>query len=91
MDALSAAFQSGLIADVIIGLMVAEWLMLAALHWWYDVGPDPRRLVANFLAGLCLVLALRAALTGASWSWLAVWLGAALLAHVADLAQRWRG
>jgi hypothetical protein len=40
-------------------------------------------------AGACLLLALRVALAGGSPTWLLTALGAALLAHIADLASRW--
>ena len=42
------------------------------------------------LAGAFLLLALRAALTGASWIPVALWLLAALFAHLVDLVRRWR-
>jgi apolipoprotein N-acyltransferase len=40
-------------------------------------------------AGAALLLALRAAITGAAWPWIAAWLAAAGLAHLADLRTRW--
>jgi hypothetical protein len=46
--------------------------------------------LANLAAGACLLLALRAALTGASWPPVAAWLLAALLANLVDLAERLR-
>jgi hypothetical protein len=42
------------------------------------------------LAGLFLLLALRGALAGAGWRWIALALTAACLAHVTDLGYRWR-
>ena len=47
-------------------------------------------LVGLLLAGAFLLLALRAALTGAPWPSIAIWLLAALIAHLADLVRRWR-
>jgi hypothetical protein len=38
--------------------------------------------------GACLVLAVRAAMTGAGWMWIALWLLASLPFHLADLARR---
>jgi hypothetical protein len=46
--------------------------------------------VFNLLAGACLLMALRSALSGSGWAWIAAWLFAALVAHLADLARRWR-
>jgi hypothetical protein len=40
------------------------------------------------LAGLFLLLALRTALIGSSWQVVALWLLAALIAHLIDLWQR---
>ena len=41
--------------------------------------------------GVCLLLAVRAALAGAAWPWVPVALAVALAAHLADLRMRWRG
>jgi hypothetical protein len=47
-------------------------------------------LLANLLAGACLMLALRGALAGAGGPWIALCMAAALLAHLTDLWRRWR-
>lgn len=78
--------QSGTIADIVIAVMIVEGLLLFALRSRlrnfraYDV-------IAMLAAGLFLVLALRATLTGAGWQWVAIFLTAAFVAHVLDL---WR-
>ena len=60
-------------------------------------GADHRRrasaieIVLLLLPGICLMLAIRAALSGAAWPWVPVALIAALVAHLADLRERWRG
>jgi hypothetical protein len=41
------------------------------------------------LPGVCLLLALRAALAGAPWPWVPTALTAALVAHLLDLWSRW--
>lgn len=41
------------------------------------------------LPGLCLMLAIRAALAGAAWPWVPAALAAALVAHLADIRKRW--
>jgi hypothetical protein len=46
--------------------------------------------MANLAAGASLLMALRAALTNAGWEMTILWLLMALVAHVADLASRWR-
>lgn len=84
---MAALFQSGTIADLIIGVMVIEGLVLIALRsrlrdvQVYDI-------VAMLAAGLFLVLALRATLTGAGWPWIAGFLIAAFAAHLFDLRRR---
>ncbi len=45
-------------------------------------------LLVTLAAGVALLLALRCALTGASWVWICLCLLGGLLAHVADVAQR---
>jgi len=41
------------------------------------------------LPGVCLLLAVRAALAGAAWPWVPTALAAALVAHLLDLRSRW--
>jgi hypothetical protein len=86
---MSQLFASGDIVDLILALVAAEALVLTALRRWTGRGPPLRTLLGNLLAGACLLLALRTALTGAPWQATAAWLGAALAAHLWDLGQRW--
>lgn len=82
--------QSGRVADVVIALMLLE---AAALHILYRTsgrGLSLSQLSGNFFAGICLVLALRAALTASAWWWPAFWLAASFAGHIADLRGRWR-
>jgi hypothetical protein len=83
-------FASGRLIDLILGLMAVEGLALTLLFRRTGKGAAPRDLVGLLLAGGCLLLAVRAALTDAAWVWVGLWLGLALLAHLADLAMRWR-
>ena len=53
-------------------------------------GVPPGELLGFLVAGACLVLALRAALTGAAWPMIAVWLALSGAAQVYDLARRCR-
>ncbi len=75
-------FASGRIVDAVLALTVLEGLLLL----WRGRAD----LMATLLAGLALLAALRLALAGAAWPWLALALLAALAAHLADLARRWR-
>ena len=44
--------------------------------------------VLTILPGAVMMLALRAALTGADWQWVAIWLTVSLPLHLADLRHR---
>lgn len=87
---MSELFSSGRMVDLIIVCMIIEWIAIV----WYRAqtrnGISPLDLAGNLLAGVFLLLALRSALTGAEWQWTALYLAAALPAHVADLARRWQ-
>ncbi|WP_232628962.1 hypothetical protein [Methylobacterium sp. Leaf118] len=83
-------FASGRIVDVIVGLVVLEALLLLALRARSGRGPSPGALLSNLAAGAALMLGLRAALTGAEWPVVAAWLIAALLAHLTEMAIRFR-
>ncbi len=76
-------FATGRIVDGILALTVLEGCFLVLWRRRTD-------LLITLLAGLGLLAALRLALAGAAWPWLALALLAALAAHVADLARRWR-
>lgn len=84
---MAALFDSGAIADLIIAVMVIEGLVLIALRSRF---PNVRvaDVVGMLAAGLFLVLALRATLTGAGWPWVAAFLTAAFAAHLFDLRRR---
>jgi hypothetical protein len=84
-------FHSGLVADVILVVMIAEAVLLLIYRRTTGGGLAPADLAAMLLAGACLVLALRAALTGSPWPVVASFLVAALIAHLADLYRRWFG
>jgi len=86
---MSELFATGRIVDAVIALMLLEALLLAVLHARHGRGPAPADLLPNFAAGLFLLLALRGALAGSAWPWIAASLAAALAAHLADIARRW--
>lgn len=81
-------FASGRVVDIILTLVVVEAVALAGWRRLTGRGVALRALTANLLAGGFLLLAVRAALVGADWIWVAASLLAALLAHLADLATR---
>ena len=87
---MAALFASGLIADLILGLVALEAVGLSVYWWRSGRGVPPVDLVINLASGACLLLALRSVLMHQSWQATAAWLAAALAAHIADLARRWR-
>jgi len=86
----TALFDSGFIVDLILLAVVAEAIALIAYRSRTGRGILPLDLLFNLLAGAFLLMALRSALIGLPWKWTAAWLVAALIAHLADLTQRWR-
>jgi hypothetical protein len=88
---MEALFASGHVADLILVVLVLESALLIAWHRRTGNGLVPRAVLALALPGVALVLALRLALTGAWWGWIALALLAAFAAHLADIALRWRG
>lgn len=83
-------FASGRIVDLILLFIGLELALLTLLHRWRGMGVPPMELLGHLASGAALLLALRSALVGAAWIWTAAWLAAALVAHLIDLARRWR-
>lgn len=83
-------FSNGRIVDLILLLMVVEAAVLGLHNRRTGRGLPVRQVVTVLMAGGFLLLALRAALTGAAWSSIALFLGLGLIAHLADLVGRWR-
>lgn len=78
-------FASGLAVDIVLAILLLEYA-------WLTLG---RRMTAldaalALLPGALMMLALRAALTGAPWMWIALPLAASFPVHLADLARRIR-
>jgi len=86
--AIEALFTSGRIVDIALALMALEmaglWVVSRARNGVFPFSA----LAWNVAAGASLLLALRAALTGAGWPWLALFLTAALVAHIGDVRRR---
>ena len=70
-----------------VALVEAAWLLWRSQRADRPIGP----LLANLGAGLALMLALRLALGGAAWFWIAACLALAGVAHLLDLRARWPG
>ena len=85
---LEGLFASGRIADIALVLMMAGTVTV----WLYRRSasrPIPfADLAWNALAGAGLLLALRVALTGAGWPWVAGFLTLSLIGYVGDLRRR---
>jgi hypothetical protein len=79
---LSALFTSGHAVDLVLAFMAVEAIVLIVLK---------RRALTvglTILPGAIMMLALRAAMTGAGWRWVAIWLTVSLPLHLADLRHR---
>ena len=63
--------------------MLVEFVVLTRVRGW-RVGDAALRL----LPGALMMLALRAALTGMGWPWIALALAASFPAHLADISRR---
>jgi len=79
---------SGRAVDLVLAFVVIEAIVLMAYRKVTGRGLRPLRVVLLLLPGVCLLLALRAALVGGAPLTVAAWLTAALFAHLADLWQR---
>lgn len=88
-DQLEALFASGRIVDLVVFVMAIEGLVLIGLSRATGRGLAVRDVVLLLVPGLCLMLALRAALAGSHWTVMAGWLLASLIAHLADVWNRW--
>jgi hypothetical protein len=79
-------FRSGRAIDLILVFMVLEF---AVLCWRRrDQGRAAIDVLIALAPGGLLMLAVRAALTGAGWMWIAGLLAASLPAHLMDLSRR---
>jgi hypothetical protein len=84
-------FTSGRIIDLILLLMLAEYLGLRLFLARATHGVDLQGVALYLLSGAFLLLALRVALTGGSWVWIGACLAAAGAWHLLDLRRRFAG
>ena len=83
-------FASGHLVDLILAVVVVEAAVLFVYWSRTRRGIAPRDLFPNLCAGAFLLLALRATLAGSGWMLASLFLAAAGLAHLTDVARRWR-
>ncbi|MEM7664994.1 MAG: hypothetical protein AAF250_03990 [Pseudomonadota bacterium] len=83
MDMIAAFFASGHAADLVLAVLAIEamWLKFA-------VGWSGARILGLIGPAAFIVLALRAALVGAGWEWVAALLALSLPFHLIDLRTR---
>ncbi len=79
---------SGRVVDLALLLLALEAALLIVYYRRTGRGSAAIDLVPSLVAGACLLLALRAALTGAPAVWIALALTAALPAHLFDVYRR---
>ena len=80
---------SGRAVDLVLLVIAAEFVGLLALRRkvWQRVAPD---LFFALMPGVFLLVALRLALTGAEWHWIALAVAASFPFHITDLVRRRR-
>lgn len=76
-------FASGHAADLILAVLALEGAWLVGRGGW-----RVRPVLWRLLPGALMIVALRLALTGADWRWIALVLAASFPPHLIDL---WRG
>jgi hypothetical protein len=87
---MAALFASGHIVDLILLVVAVEAAGAFIWHRRTGRGLAPGDTLLLLLPGVCLLAALRGALVGAWFGWIAAWLLAAFAAHLLDLKRRWR-
>jgi hypothetical protein len=80
---------SGHLVDLAMVLTLLELIALIIYRQRTGRGIAGSTLVVALSSGLFLMLALRAALTGADWPWIALALSASWATHLLDLKNRW--
>jgi hypothetical protein len=81
-------FSGGGVAGVILAFMAVELVLLAIYRHRTGAGFALADVALTLVAGAGLVLALGAALTGASWPTMAACLLVAMTGHCADVYRR---
>ena len=79
-------FASGHAVDFVLLVIAAEFAVLSLRRKGAE-GATLDRVLA-LMPGVCMLLALRASLTGAPWPWVAAALAASFPFHLIDLIRR---
>jgi hypothetical protein len=85
---MEALFASGRVVDLILAVMAGEFVWLVWRAAPARRGARALDLVLALGPGVLIALALRCALTGLAWPWVAAFLSASLPLHLADLRRR---
>jgi uncharacterized membrane protein (UPF0136 family) len=85
MSAFQAFFESGLVIEIAIGLIMLEMIGVLWLRRKAALA-----LVLGLIPGLCLMFALLIALQDGDWRIIAFWISASLPFHLIDLRLRLR-
>jgi hypothetical protein len=86
---MQSLFASGHIIDIVFLLVAVEIVLALAWRRRTGRGMGLSDLVLMLFPGVCLLAALRAALVGQAYGWIAAWLLVSLAAHLNDLVRRW--
>jgi hypothetical protein len=78
------------LVDFVIVATLIEFFVLRTLHAKKGVGVAPKDFALNMLSGVCLMLALRVALSGGPLVLILITLSAAGLLHGLDIRRRWQ-
>ena len=81
--AMARLFASGHAVDIVLAVLLAEALWLVGRRGWAVADA-----AALLLPGALFLAALRAALTGQDWPWIAVPLALSFPVHLADVIRR---
>ena len=82
MSAMGWLFASGHAVDIVLAVIAVELVWLVRSGW------RPSSAVLRLAPGALMLAALRSALTGADWYWIALPLALSFPVHLADLARR---
>ena len=82
--------MNGHLIDIAIAVIVLELVVLLSIRQKTRAGLRPLDLIGQLSAGVCLLLAVRCAVTGADYRWTLFFLSASFPAHLFDLTRRAR-
>ena len=83
-------FASGRVVDLVLLVLIGEGAAILGYHAVTRRGIPPIAVVTSLAPGAALLIALRQALLGGWWGWMALSLLAAFAGNLLDLRTRWR-